>query len=178
VKLLREALDKEPPAALTEKIRLRLGSCLAARGETDKALTQFDIVARNLKSPLAGQAQYRAGECLLKLERWADAVKRLALFRDQPAFQNLPGLTDRALLRLGHALAHLKQWDQSRQAHEQVVGRFGGSPWVHEARYGIGWAWQNQRKFDKAANAYGQVVARKEEMKAAKSLVQIGLYWR
>src|SRR5262249_55630244 len=151
----------------------RLGACYAAKGDAKAALGQFGAVAQNVKSPLAGQAQYRAGECLLQLRQWAEAAERLKAFRDRPEFQNLPGLTDRALLRLGHALAHQKQWDQSRQAHEHLIGRFGNSAWVHEARYGIGWAWQNQKQFDNAVNAYTQVTAHTAAETAAKAQLQI-----
>jgi tetratricopeptide (TPR) repeat protein len=175
VKLLREALDKEPSAELTEKIRLRLGAALAAKGDAKAALTQFQAVAGNAKSPYLGQARYRLGECYMQIEDWANAAKELTAFRDQPPFQNLPGLTDRALLRLGHALAHQKQWDQSRQAHELVVNRFGNSLWVHEARYGIGWAWQNQKQYDQAVNAFGQVASQTFTEVGAKAQFQIGL---
>jgi tetratricopeptide (TPR) repeat protein len=106
---------------------------------------------------------------------WAEAVKHLTAFRDQPPLQNLPGLTDRALLRLGHAHGQLKQWDQSRQAHEQVVARFGSGPWVHEARYGVGWAWQNQKQYDQAVQAYTPVAANSATELAARAQLQIGL---
>jgi tetratricopeptide (TPR) repeat protein len=175
VKLLNDALDKEPPVELTDRIRVRLGAAYAAKKDAKSALAQFEAVAQNPKSLLVGEAHYRAGECLLELGDAAAAVKHLALFRDQPPFQNLPGLTDRALLRLGHAYASLKQWEQSRQAHEQVVGRFGNSPWVHEARYGVGWAWQNLKQYDNAVNAYQQVTATTATETAAKAQLQIGL---
>jgi TolA-binding protein len=175
VKLLAEALDKEPPTELAEKIRIRLGAAQAARKDLKAALAQFEAVAGNAQSPLAGEAHYRAGECLLAAGKPAEAVKHLSVFRDQPPFQNLPSLSDRALLRLGHAYATLKQWNESRQAHEQLVGRFGNSPWVHEARYGIGWAWQNQKQFDNAVNVYSQVTAATTTETAAKAQLQIGL---
>jgi tetratricopeptide (TPR) repeat protein len=175
VKLLTEALDKEPPPELTARIRLRLGACYAAKGDLKKALAQFDAVAQNPKSPLAAQAHYRAGECLFEARDYAGADQRLALFRDRGEYQNLPGLTDRALLRLGHVYAFLKEWDRSRQAHEQVAARFGGGPWVHEARYGVGWAWQQQKQYDQAVNAYNQVVAGTPTETAAKAQLQIGL---
>jgi TolA-binding protein len=175
ITLLDEALDKEPPAELTDRIRIRLGTCYAAKQDVKAALAQFDAVAQNPQSPLAGQAHYRAGECLLALKDYAKAAARLAVFRDQPPFQNLPGLTDRALLRLGHALEHLKDWERSRQAHEQVVGRFGNSPWVHEARYGIAYALQNQKQYDNAVNVYNQVIAATATETAARAQFQIGL---
>ncbi len=175
IKMLREALDREPPPELTDKVRLRLGACLAAKGDNKAALGQFAAVYAYAKSPFAGQAYYRAGECQLTLGDAAEAAKLLAVFRDRGEFQNLPGVTDKALLRLGHALAQLKQWDASRQAHEQVAGRFPQSPWVHEARYGIGWAHQNQKRYDEAVSAYQQVANGTATEIGAKAQLQIGL---
>jgi TolA-binding protein len=175
VKLLKDALDKEPGPDLSDKIRIRLGACLDAKGDPKAALGQFLAVAQDKKRPLAGQALYRAGECQIKRADWAEAVKHLAVFRDDGAFQNLPGLTDRALLRLGYALGKQNQWDQSRQAYEQAVNRFPQSPWVHEARYGIGWAWQNQKQYDNAVNVYNQVAAGTATEVGARAQLQIGL---
>jgi TolA-binding protein len=175
IKMLRETLDKEPPPELTDKVRVRLGACLAAKGDNKAALGQFSAVYANAKSPYAAQAYYRAGECQLALGDAAEAVKVLAVFRDRGEFQNLPGVTDKALLRLGHALAQQKQWDASRQAHEQVVNRFPQGVWVHEARYGIGWAQQNQKHYDEAVNAYQQVANGTATEIGAKAQLQIGL---
>ena len=175
LKLLADALDKEPPADLADRIHLRMGACHAAKKDAKAALAQFESVLQNPKSPLKAEAYYRAGECLLDLGDAQKAVKYLAVFRDQQPYQNIAGLSDRALLRLGNAHAALKQWDLSRQAHEQVVNRFGNSPWVHEARYGIGWAWQNQKQYDNAVNAYSQVTSATATETAAKAQLQIGL---
>jgi TolA-binding protein len=175
IKMLREALDKEPPAELTDKVRIRLGASLAAKGDNKAALGQFAAVYGNAKSPLAGQAYYRAGECQIALGEAAEAAKLLAVFRDRGEFQNLPGVTDKALLRLGHALAQLKQWEPSRQAYEQSAARFPQSIWVHEARYGIGWALQNQKRYDEAVNVYQQVASGTATEVGAKAQLQIGL---
>ncbi len=175
IKLLKEALDKEPPPEMTEKVRLRLGVCLAAKGDTKAAIEQLQPLAKNEKSPLRAQAVYRIGEVYMQAKDYAAAEKELKQFRDFGPFQNVPGITDRALLRLGHALGQLKQWDPSRQAHEQVVGRFPGSPWVHEARYGIAWAHQNKGEFDQAVNVYTQVTTGTATELGARAQLNIGL---
>ena len=175
IQLLNQALDREPGPELADKVRLRLAALLAAKKDAKGALTQFDLVANNPKSPLAAQAHYRAGECLLALGKPADAVKRLTLFRDQPMYQNVPGVTDRALLRLGHALARLNQWDPSVQAHQLVIQRFPNSPWAAEARYGTGWAMQNKKDYDNAVNWYTQVANAVSTELGAKAQLQIGL---
>lgn len=174
LKLLNEVLDKEPSPELTEKVRLRLGAVHAASGDLKAALAQFDAVAANPKSPLIGWAQYRAGEALLKAEKPAEAIKRLQPFRDGP-LQNVPGVTDRALLRLGQAYAALENWDASRQSLERLTGAFANSVWVDEGRYGIGWSLQQQKNYDGAVNAYAQVTAHTAAEVAARAQLQIGL---
>ena len=181
IKNLKEALDKEPSdnkvpsAELIDKMRIRLGACLMAKKEYKDALEKFSVVADNPKSPLIAQGLYRAGECHLELGEIDKAIARFALFRDKGEFHNVQGISDRAMLRLGHALAMDKKWDLSRTALEQFTQRFGGSLWIHEARFGIGWAFQNAGQFDPAVNAYNAVIAGTANELAAKAHLQIGL---
>ena len=78
-------------------------------------------------------------------------------------------------MRLGYALGLEKKWDASRTAYDALVARFGDSPWVNDARYGIGWALQNAGQFDPAVNWYNQVAAATTTELAAKAHLQIGL---
>src|SRR5262249_25066933 len=154
---------------------LRMGGIHAAKGNLKAALQQFDAVASNPKSPLLGWAHYRAGEALIQNQQYSDAIKRLVVFRDQPAWNNVAGLTDRGFVRLGYAYAVVKSWDESRNAYERAANQFPTGVWQDEARYGIGWAFQQQKNLDAAANAYSQVVARTATELAAKAQLQIGL---
>ena len=129
--LLGDVLDKEPPLDLTEKVRLRLGEIYTFQGNFKGALANFETVAKNAKSAWYGQAVYGAAEINLANNQIPEAIKRLTLFVNQPNLQKQPGLTDRALLRLGHAYERAKNWDESRKARhsrhqgisEQPVGR-------------------------------------------------------
>ncbi|HVS38276.1 MAG TPA: tetratricopeptide repeat protein [Gemmataceae bacterium] len=174
IKQLQAALDKEPSAELTDKIKVRLGAAYLAKGEAKKALDLLTPITNNPKSATSPQALYRAGECQLALGKPEEAVKLFAGFRDKGELQNLPGLTDRALLRLGYTLAQLKQWEPSRQAYEQVYNRFGNGPWANEARYGAGWALQNQNRFDEAVNLYAQVASATATELGARAQLNIG----
>lgn len=179
VKLLQEALDKEPGdrpvlPETTERIRLRLGASLHAAKDYAAAASQFEAVAGNDKSPHRPQALYRAGESLLAAGECAKAVEKLAAFRDRGEFHNIGGVSDRAVLRLGQALAGAKDFDKSRQAFEVFLQRYGNSPFAAEARYGIGWALQQQGKFDDAVKAYEQVIAATTAEAAAKAQLGVG----
>ncbi len=175
IQLLTDVLDKEPAVDLTEKVRLRLGGIYAAKGNIKGALQQFNAVASNPKSQMLGWANYRAAEVFIQDQQYADAIKRLTMFRDSPQWNNVPGLSDRALLRLGYTYSVVKSWDESRVAYERLVNIFPNSAWHDEARYGIGWALQQQKQFDPAANAYNIVVSRTATDLAAKAQLQIGM---
>lgn len=181
IKLLKDANDVEPrgdklpTAELVDRIRIRLGACLVAKKDLDAALGYFDAVGNNPKSPLMAQGIYRAGEVLLLKGETAKAIEKLAMFRDKGELHNIPQVSDRALLRLGYALGLEKKWVPSQQAYELLVNRFGGSSWVHEARYGIGWAMQNAGQYDPAVNWYQQVINGTTSEVAAKAHLQIGL---
>lgn len=173
--LLNDGLSREPTPDVEERLRMRIGVCLVAKNDYANASPQFAAVTANAASPLAPEARYRAGECQMQLKALAKAVEWWLPFRDQGPLQNIAELSDRALLRLGHAFALAGQWDQSRQSHEVLIQRFGQSPWRHEARYGIGWAWQNQKQLDNAATAYQQVINETATEVAAKSQYQLAL---
>ncbi|MBY0461399.1 MAG: tetratricopeptide repeat protein, partial [Gemmataceae bacterium] len=181
IKLLKEALDKEPtdrptPPETIDRVRIRLGIALFDKKDFDGAMGQFDAVGNNDKSPLRGHGLYRAAECLLSLNKTEDAQKKLVIFRDNAAFHNIAGVSDRAVYRLGHTYLQLKQWDAARQAFETVIARYGNNNvWAVDARYGIGWAFQNQGRFDEAASAYAAVTQSARDDRAGRALLQIGL---
>lgn len=179
VKLLKEALDKEPTDGAvspdtTERIRLRLGGSLFAKKDYAAAGAQFEGVAANAKSPYLAQAIYRSGECLLTAGDGAKAAEKLAVFRDKGEFHNVGGVSERAVLRLGQAYLAAKNWDAARQAFEVFLQRYGNSPFAPDARYGIGFAFQGQNKFEEAIGQYAAVIAASTAEVAAKAQVKIG----
>jgi TolA-binding protein len=174
IKLLRDALDKEPPPELTEKVRLRLGAALLAKGDAKAAQGQFQAVANNVKGPHYAQALYRLGECQLTQDKPEDAIRSLQPFRDNPQLQNVPGVSDRAMLRLGHAFSQAKQWEPSRQAFEILCQRFPNSRWVADARYGMGWALQHANRLDEAVTQYQMVTNLTTTELAAQAQIGIG----
>ena len=175
IALLNDALTQEPTPDVEERLRMRLGVCLVAKKDYAGAFAQYSAVVANATSPIAPDARFRAGECQIQLKAYPKAIELLIPFRDLGPLQNIAGLSDRAILRLGHAYALATQWDLSRQAHETLINRFGQSPWKQEARYGVAWAWQNLKQFDNAANAYQQVINETATEVAAKSQYQMAM---
>jgi TolA-binding protein len=160
---------------LTDRIKVRLAQSLMLKGDLPGALIQVEPIANNPKSVVHAQGLYHSGECQFQMGKFDEAVKRFVAFRDQGPLQNLQGVSDRALLRLGQASAELKQWEPSRQAFEVLTQRFGNSPWVADAFYGIGWARQNANQLEEAVNAYTETTKRTDSELAAQAQLNIGL---
>lgn len=172
--LLLAALTANPPAELTDRVKLRIAVCLLAKSDVKGALAQIQTIQKDATGPLAAEARCLAGEAHLQAKDWNTAIETLKPFRDQDPLRNQAGLADRALLLLGQACAEAQRWDESRQAYETLVQRFSQSPWVYEARYGMGWAWQHQNQHDNAVNAYGEVTRNTAALVAARAQLQIG----
>lgn len=157
IKLLEHAIDKEPSRDVTDRVRLRMAECRAAQRDFKGALAQYDAVSATPEGAFIAQGHYRAAECLLRLNDPAGAAKRLALFRDQEPLRTVGGVSDVALLRLGHVQSKLKQWDDSRLAYETLLTLFGDSTgWAGEARYGTGWAFFKEKDYKKAQEFFEQ----------------------
>jgi tetratricopeptide (TPR) repeat protein len=175
IKVFAEALDKEPPQELSDRLRMRLAASYMARGEWKAALAQLDTLARTPENPFAAPAQYRAGECLMRQGNLEEAMKRLVPFRDVEALQNIGGVSDPALSRLGQLCSNMEQWESSRQAFAQLLSRFPDSPWAAEARLGLGWAWQQEKEYAKALEVYAQIPLDTPNETAARARVLIGV---
>jgi tetratricopeptide (TPR) repeat protein len=155
-------------------MRVALGDALLAQGQAAEGREQLLAIASIEQSPLSPQARYRAGECSLALQEWNKAIEQLLPFRDHGPLHNVAGVSDRALLRLGHAYAAAGNWDQSRHTFETLLNRFPQSPWRFEARYGSGWARQNQNDWNGAYGQYQQVTRETATDVAARALLQMG----
>ncbi len=177
---LKAAIDQEPvdqptPPETLERIRLRLGAVLFDKKDYAAALGQFESIASNEKSPHRGHGLYRSAECLLAQDKSEEAIKKLQIFRDNGAFHNITGVSDRAVLRLGYAQLEQKQWEPARQTLQTLIDRYGNNnTWAVDARYGIGLALQNQGRFDDAVGAYAQVTQATQDERAGRSRLQIG----
>ncbi|QOV91656.1 tetratricopeptide repeat protein [Humisphaera borealis] len=180
--LLNAALLNSPNQDLSERIRLRMAACLLAKNDAKAATAALKDLSRpakadqpNVWSQVRGEAQFLLAEASVQSKDWPKAIELLVPFRDQEPLRNLAGVSDRAMLRLGQAYASAGQWDPSRQAFEALIQRYPTSGWTEEARFGVGYSFQKQGRFDEAANSYAEVTRRTAAEVAARSQVHIGL---
>jgi TolA-binding protein len=167
-----DRLDKADAAQIRERGTYLRAACLLQMNkpkEAAQALADFAIMYP--KSPALGSVYLVRGEALLATGQSREAAEQLSLAAatDQPAENQ-----QAALLRLGEALAASQDWSKSEQTFTTFLDRFSDSPLWFQARFGQGWARENQGRQDTAIEAYRDVVARHTGITAARAQFQIG----
>jgi len=119
---------------------------------------------------LSGDAEFLLGECFYKQQQWQSALTHYALViaANHPTYQAL------ALYRSGECAAALEQWGPSQQFHQQALDGFPDFELRSEARYGVGWALQQQDKITDAIPYYEKVTEETDTETAAKARFMIG----
>lgn len=172
---LREVIRKDPaqvPLELREQGTYRLGVCRFELEQYDKAAELFEEFLETFgDSSLTASACYYCGEAWFKLGRHQKAVKRLARVSDE--FETTE-ILEPSLLRLGESLAVLQRWARSERVFTEYLERFGKAEQWFQAQFGVGWARENQQRYDEAISAYRQVVDRHQGPTTARAQFQIG----
>jgi TolA-binding protein len=164
-------IDKARDAGLREKLRYRLGSVQYRREQfADAAGVLLAQLKESPQGELAADASYLAGDALFRQDKFVEArplFERLIQAKDKKYL-------DRSLYRLGACLAGQKEWAAGQKCYEELVRQFPAFPLLQEARYGLGWALQNQDRLDEARAVYEQITKATSTETAAKARFMIG----
>ena len=132
---------------LQEKLQFKLGWVQYQAEHFPQAAAAFQAQIQSFASgPLLADATYLAGESLYRQKQYGPALERLK----QAIAQKNDKYLARALYRAGDCAAQLKQWPASEEHYQALVNQFPKFELVSEARYGLGWAQQNQEKLARA----------------------------
>jgi TolA-binding protein len=164
-------LAKAKTPALREKLQYKLGWVQFNLGQFREATTTLQTQLReHPKGELAQDSTYLAGECLFKQNKYADALPLL----EQISQVKGSKYQTRSLYRAAACQAGLKQWPASQKTYETLIEQFPNFELIQEARYGVGFALQNQDKLDDARAMYERITKAVNTETAAKSRFMIG----
>lgn len=119
---------------------------------------------------LSGDATFLQGECWFKQQKWEAAMP---WYEKVIASQN-PQYYALSLFRTGECAGKLEAWKKSQQIHEKVLADFPEFELRAEARYGAGWALQQQGQLAEAIKQYELVTEETQTETAAKARFMIG----
>ena len=122
------------------------------------------------RGALAVDARFLIGESQFLNEDWKSA--RAAF--EAVATAGNTDYTAIAMFRAGECAASLEDWRTSLTWHQKVLNQYPGFEMKPEARYGQGWALQNQGRYDEAVALYEQVTEETQTETAAKARFMIG----
>ncbi|RJP42036.1 MAG: outer membrane protein assembly factor BamD [Phycisphaerales bacterium] len=167
-----QSQEVEVPADVREMATYRLGVSLFELEKFDRAAAVLNDFARDYpKSDLVASAAFFCGESWFKSGHHDKAAQHLTLVMDRFPQDAAFGP---ALLRLGECLATLQRWPKSEQVFSAYLDRFADGEHWYQARFGVGWARENQGRYQEAIEAYSAVVQRHQGPTAARSQFQIG----
>ena len=174
VKAYSQAQAKAEAAAsqeIGEKASHKRGWSFLKSNNYAEATNAFESQLKSYPAgPLSGDAEFLLGECLYKQKQWQPALTHYAsvIAANHPTYHAL------ALYRSGECAAALEEWTESERFHQQALDGFPEFELKPEARYGVGWALQQQSKLEEAIPYYEKVTEETETETAAKARFMIG----
>lgn len=160
-----------PAAALVENALYVQGVCeFRTEAWRDAAATLRRLIDSFPKGAMQSSANLMLGDTLLALGEpgaAAGALKDATNTRD-------PAMRSAALLRLGAASALAHRWKPSEEAYTTLLSEFSEHELWYQARFGVGWARENDGRPEAAIDAYREVVARHQGVTAAHAQFQVG----
>ena len=154
-----------------EKAAHKCGWSYLKANDFSKATGAFESQLKSWPGgSLSGDAQFLLGECQYQQKQWQPALTHYTTV----IAANHPTYTALALYRSGECAAALEQWDKSEQFHQMALDGFPEFELKPEARYGVGWALQQQNKLSEAISYYEKVTEETETETAAKARFMIG----
>lgn len=166
-----ESATKTNNPEIAEKSLHKLGWSHLKAKDNDAAVKAFENQLRkHPKGELAGDARFLIGESSFRSEDWRTA---LAAYRQVIATRDSNYIA-LATFRAGECAASLQDWRASRAFHEKVLSEYPKFEMKPEARYGLGWALQNEGQLAQAVKLYEQVTEETQTETAAKARFMIG----
>ncbi len=171
---LRTRIERDDKVSreVREQSAYRLSVCAYERGRDAEAGEYFEqFIANFSDSTLLPSAGYFCGEAFFKANRHEKAIVHFARVSEQYPSDAVAGPS---LLRLGECQAALQRWSASERSFAEYLDRFSTSDQAFQAQFGVGWACENQNRYDEAVAAYQKVVSAHQGPTAARAQFQIG----
>ncbi len=170
---LEDTLANLRDESLRENTCYRLGTAYFNSGDYHNSIAVFESFVKEFESSsklasahfLAGESYMKAQETIKAREHYLAATKA----KSRPEVQEL------ALMRLGETQGLTEQWKDSSATYSRFLQAYPESQWAMRARFGMAWALQKQKDYNRAAVEYEKIVAaRKRDEWSAQAQFQLG----
>ena len=170
--LQKVVADTKAQATTLSVAWYRLGMCNAKLNKHAEAAAAFTKFATQYpKDQNVPSALYQAGVAYAAANKLPQAQNSLAAL-----LTKFPNDKDNAAahLKLGDIQATANQFAPSAATYSKFLAKYPKSKYAFMARFGLGWAMENQKKYDDARKWYKQVTGPHSGPTAARAQFQIG----
>jgi len=166
-----QGLAKAKEPQLQERLRYRKGSAQFSMDAFPEAVTTLQAqVTDHPAGELGIDASWLIAEGLFRQKKYEESTawyqKVIESKRDV--------YVARSLYRMGTCNSELKRWPTAQQHFDALTKQFPKFEQISEARYGLGFAMQNQNQLDQASQVYEQVTRETNTETAAKARFMMG----
>ena len=169
---LKQSIAGAADKGVKEQAMFRLGWTYINKGDTAAATAFEAMIAEFPQSERLPTARYQAGEMRVKLKEFAPALVHFTAALAHPQAKEI---RESAMIRQGEMQIRLDKFAEANNTYQQFQNEFPTSKWIQQARFGTGWAAENQRQYDKAIADYRKVLAeRATDEPSARAQFQIG----
>lgn len=168
------------PGNIRERALYQLAICKFEQQHYDRAIVLCEqFLEEYPQSELAPSTHLVAGESLFKLEKYQSAIEHFTAVIEHHAPDDYHDNGDgsaygASLLRRGECYAMLGQWAQSERDFARCLDRVTENRLRLHAHFGIGWAQENQQRYEEAIASYRSVIEQHDGPTAARAQFQIG----
>jgi len=154
---LTETIKKEKDPAILFELRYQLASAHYKKKDYEKAAPQFEALIQGASdSALLPSILFQAGEARLALTEIGPARNH---YQAATQLKNVPkDLAESILLRLGETQNLTGEHAAAEKTYAGFLRSYPESTWQRNARYGYGFAQQNQEKYNDAIKQYRQLL--------------------
>jgi len=176
--LKQVAADKSAGAGVLSVGLYRLGLCCEKLGRSAEAAAAFSRFASEYPADEnVPSALYKAGQAYAAVENFAEAQRHLALLLAKGPSRKVGRELDTvARLKLGEVQAEAGEYEKSAATYAAFLQKYRKpeSKYAYLARFGVGWAMENRRKYAEARKWYAEVIETHNGPTAARAQFQIG----
>jgi TolA-binding protein len=137
--------------------------------EAADALGEFLELSQD--QSLAHASAYFHGDALIHLGRHEAASRTFRTILESGRDSEY---VEPAMLRTGECATALQHWPIAEQSFRNFLDRYPKSPQAYQARFGVGWARENQRQYGGAISAYRELIESHQGPTSARAQFQIG----
>lgn len=166
-----QGLAKAKDPKLRERLQYRKGSSqFSMDAFAQAAVTLQAQISEHPSGDLLIDATWLVAESLFREKKYQDSLAwyQKTIDAKSEVYQA------RALYRMGTCMNELKQWPLAQQHFDAITKQFPKFEQISEARYGLGFALQNQNQLDQAIQVYDQVTKETNTEAAAKARFMMG----